>query len=470
MQMRCDEASEQLELYVLDELSPETRQQLEAHLARCAGCRRAVAEYRWLISDIRSRAPRPTLRPDLVRSIQRETAAEVRSQTRRTRWRHVAVGASAVAAVLLAGVGLWRVGRLAVGRPQPAGDGGSSSSLRAAANMPEVWRHGGAQALTSSPADTVVIRGSSMYFLRRDATGAHVAAIDASTGELLWQSDPRSRGYIAADSSRVYCLSPAGRRRTDLVALDARDGSVLWRYADNGADSGLAICCAVAAARGRVCWTTRSTVHMVDAHTGQALWRRTIADEGPVSAALDVDGLYVASTTSMRRLDAETGRDLWSEALGGGRRGLKRPLLAVGGDRAFLVQPGGKSGARLICLDLASRQRLWDRPAGDVQHLLAAGVGVYLRGDGIRAYDSRTGGLLWSRAAGGCGPLTSEEGLIHFVDTRDGGRLLALDSGTGRKTWEIAGIRSCGAFRRVGGTGFIKTRDGVIHAIALRTR
>lgn len=163
------------------------------------------------------------------------------------------------------------------------------------------------------------------------------------------------------------------------------------------------------------------------------------------------------------------GRDIWSEPLGGGTRLLTCPLLALAGGRAFLVQPGGNANSRLICLDLASRRRLWEKSAGDTQHLLATGGGVYLRGDRIRAYDSRTGGMLWSQPASGCGPLTSEAGLIHFVDTSDDGRLLALDSGTGTKAWEIAGIRSCDAFRRVGGTGFIKTKDGIIHAIALRT-
>ncbi len=380
------------------------------------------------------------------------------------------LGASAVAAAVVLGVGVWQMGRLAPEPRQPAGNIRSSPTLLAAANLQELWRHGGAQAFTASPADTVVIRGSSMYFLRRDATGDHVAAIEASTGELLWQSDPPSRGYIAADGSRVYCLSPEAHRRTDLVALDARDGSVLWRYSGDGSELGLAHCRAVPVAGGRVCWTTRATVHMVDTQTGLIVWKRAIADEGPLSAAADGGGLCVASSTSIHRLDVETGRDIWSEPLGGAARLLTRPLLALAEGRAFLVQPGGNANSRLICLDLASRRRLWEKSTGDTQHLLATGGGVYLRGDRIRAYDSRTGGLLWSQAASGCGPLTSEAGLIHFVDASDDGRLLALDSETGTKAWEIAGIRSCDAFRRVGGTGYIKTQDGVIHAIALRTK
>ena len=112
---------------------------------------------------------------------------------------------------------------------------------------------------------------------------------------------------------------------------------------------------------------------------------------------------------------------------------------------------------------------LRQREVRGVRHLLATPEGVFLRGEDIRAYAPATGRPLWRRAAGGCGPLTSHGGLIHFVDSGGGGRLLALRPRSGGKVWEIAGIRSCDAFRRVGRTGYIKTQDGVIHAIALRT-
>jgi len=308
-----------------------------------------------------------------------------------------------------------------------------------------------------------------MYFLHRDAMGDRVAAIEASTGDLLWRSDQSSRGFIAADNSRVYCLSSA-QRQTDLIALNARDGSVLWRYSGDGPGLGLTCCRAVCVNDGRICWTTRSAVHMVDTSTGLATWKRAIPGEGPLAAAAADGDLCVASTTSIRRLDVETGSDVWLEPLGGKTLHFKRPLLALAGERAFLVLPGRNAGSRLICLDLTSRKRLWETQTGDAQHLLASSDGVYLRGNGVLAYDGRTGGLLWSRDASGCGPMTDEQGLIHFVDTSADGRLLALDSRTGTKAWEIAGIRSCGAFRRIGGTGFIKTNDGVIHAIAIRTQ
>jgi outer membrane protein assembly factor BamB len=467
--MECDQANQLIELYVLDELAPREARQLAAHLTRCPDCRRAVAEYREIIADIHLQTTAAAPRPEFARSLQQTLADETSRRTRRLRWRCAELGAGTAAAILVFTAALWQGQWPGSGLPHPTEDMRSQPSLRQAANVREVWRRGGAQALTASPADTVVIRSSSMYFLNREAAGDRVAAIEAATGNLLWQSRQSSRGFIAADNSRVYCLS-SGQRQTDLIALDARDGSILWRYAPDGPGPGLTHSRAVCVNDGRICWTTRSAVHLVDTHTGLAVWKRAILGEGPLSAAATDGGLCVASTTSIRRLDIETGGDVWQEPLGGETRYFKRPLLALAGERAFLVLSGQNARSRLICLDLASRKRLWETPVGDTQHMLASGSGVYLRGNGVGAYDGRTGEPLWSRPAGGCGPMTDEQGLIHFVDTIAEGRLLALDSRTGAKAWEIAGIRSCGAFSRIGSTGFIKTHDGVIHAIAIRTQ
>ena len=40
-------------------------------------------------------------------------------------------------------------------------------------------------------------------------------------------------------------------------------------------------------------------------------------------------------------------------------------------------------------------------------------------------------------------------------------------SRTGHKAWEMPGILSCDAFTKVGSTGYIKTQDGTVHALAM---
>ena len=455
--MDCSEIRRQLELHVLDGLAPAARAKIDSHLARCPRCREIQSEYGLIVEEIRHTAPAAAPRPALARSVRSAVAAEIRSQRRIARLRRASLAVGTAAALLLLGVAGWALW----------GPRGAASAPGA---MSEVWRHDGAEARSASPADGVVVRGGRMYFLRGSASGAHVAAIDAASGRPRWQSAAPSCGYLAADASRVYCLAPSGPRRIDLIALDARDGRSLWRYTRASSKGLAAPCCAVPLAGQRVCWTTGATAHMIDSATGRTLWTRTITGEGPLAAAADEGGgLHVASAAALRRLDAATGRDAWRRPLGEAEAPWRRPLLAIAGGRALLVRVGLGGAGRLLCLDLATRRCLWGRDVHGPRHLLAAGQGAYLRGADIRAYAGATGRLLWARPAAGCGPLTSDSGLLHFVDSAEGGRLLALEPRTGRTAWEIAGIRSCDAFRRIGRTGYIKTQDGIIHAIALRT-
>lgn len=118
-------------------------------------------------------------------------------------------------------------------------------------------------------------------------------------------------------------------------------------------------------------------------------------------------------------------------------------------------------------MGLAGRRLIWQEPIPAARCLLAAGGRIYVRAERILALNGATGRRLWVCAAGGCGPLTLSDGLICFVDSSRAGRLVALEQHTGRKAWEILGIRSCDAFRRVGTTGYIKTHDGTVRAIAL---
>ena len=120
-----------------------------------------------------------------------------------------------------------------------------------------------------------------------------------------------------------------------------------------------------------------------------------------------------------------------------------------------------------MCVDPQTRRVAWKTAVPNALHLLAAGGGLYLRGHDVRALDSATGRTVWTRPAEGCGAMTLADGLLHFADARASGRLVALDARTGRTAWEMPGLRSCDALVTAGGTGYLKTQDGVIYALAL---
>ena len=158
---------------------------------------------------------------------------------------------------------------------------------------------------------------------------------------------------------------------------------------------------------------------------------------------------------------------MWTAALPEQLAGVKRPMAALADGRLYFVQIGRTLRAHLVCMDLGSRRILWHRAAPGALDLAVADDGVYLRGKEITAFDAATGAQIWSRTARGCGPLTLAGGTIHFADSSKAGALVALDRRTGKEEWSLAGVRSCDALNMLGSTGYVKTQDGVVHAIRL---
>lgn len=78
--MNCDEIRPLLSAYYDGEASPEERDQVERHLARCEDCRRILAEYRALGGDIRALAvpiPPAGLRRDVWQRIEAQRAGQL---------------------------------------------------------------------------------------------------------------------------------------------------------------------------------------------------------------------------------------------------------------------------------------------------------------------------------------------------------------------------------------------------------
>lgn len=464
--MDCSEIRPQLELFVLGGLDPSAAADVRAHLAGCPDCREVEREYRLLTADVRRGAPESGVRPAFVGALRQAVAGEIRADRHRRRARRIILGVGSAAAAAVLVVALWQAW------PLLAGGSGRSAGVAAwgrAGAVRERWHHGGASAEPASAADGVVVRGGRMYFLRKSGGAGRVAAIDLASGRTRWVCPADSVGYLAADGSRVYCLAAAGPRRVELLALDAGSGAVQWRYPQTRANPLVAPCRAEPVGGGRLAWVAGATVHLMDAATGRPIWKHPLAAAGAASAATGEDGrLFVAGPAMLHCLDAATGREAWHVAVASEHIGFRRPLLALADGAAYVVHHPTARRSVLRCLDLRTRGVLWQRALGEVRHVLATRRGVYLRGQDVRAYDP-SGRRLWTRDAGGCSPLTADEGLLYLTDSRQAGRLLALDQRSGGEAWQMVGIRSCDAFRRVGQTGYVKTQDGVIRAIALRT-
>lgn len=82
-------------------------------------------------------------------------------------------------------------------------------------------------------------------FAGQTITGGSFSAIDAATGQILWQTpDPQGAidfGFVSSANGVVYVGSDA-RTGNNMYALDARTGEILWSFASGGSvASGAAI-------------------------------------------------------------------------------------------------------------------------------------------------------------------------------------------------------------------------------------
>lgn len=468
--MNCESVEQVLELYVLGELSDAECADVAEHLRGCAACRAAEAELRAIVHDIRQagRPVRPS--PELQAAVCAAARSALATEARRRLLLRRAEFVAAAAALLLITLSVWAVWRIPGRRPGPEAGPGSPPA-DAKLSVPERWQYRGARAVPTSVADELVVHGQTMYLLAQGDVAAGVAAIDIESGELLWRSDVPSIGYLAADDRRVFCLGSVRPQSVDLMALNASDGGIVWRYSCEELHPLRAGSRPVPLSDDRVCWTADTVVHLVDADTGEALWSSEIAGEGPLSAvAVKENTLYVASSRGLHALNIQSGKPMWREELDREQASDGRPLLALSGRYAYVAQERSRDAARLVCFNLDTRRVVWKKTMPKVQHILAGDGILYVRNHGVHALDAAAGAARWTYAAAGCSPLSREHGMLYFTDAAQRGRLVALDERTGAEAWEIARVRSCNAFTKVGSTGYIKTLDGVVHAFTLDRR
>lgn len=458
--MNCIEAKEQIEFYVLGELSESQGRRLGSHLAECSDCRKAEAEYRLIIGEIRQSAQanlRPTgLERDILASVERE----VGTIGRRSIADPMKAIAASIAACLLIGLAAWQIWFPHINDP-------AKSSSAAQPNMDLRSISTGARSSPASMADDIVVRGENIYLLLENGSKSNVAAFDYETGTQKWTSETESHGFITADDRQLYCLAPGEQGRLDLVAIDTADGKTLWRHTERGPDLLQSPCTPTMLPGNRICWVANTTIYVLGTSDGEVLWTYSMPDKGRLSEAVVVgESLYVADTGEICCFDIESGRQTWRLEYSSNVSRWANPLLAVADGQicvAFRLR-SGKS--KLLCMELANRKVLWTRSIPHTSRLCIAGNTLYLRSQDVQAVDRTSGDLLWSFPSRGCSPVTYANGRIYFLDSNDQGHLVALDGQTGRELWTLTEMRSCDAFVRIGDMGYLKTYDGVIHVIA----
>ncbi|MFJ6657721.1 PQQ-binding-like beta-propeller repeat protein [Streptomyces sp. NPDC091377] len=327
-------------------------------------------------------------------------------------------------------------------------------------------------------------------------TSFEVHALDVATGRRRFKTRDVAWSMAVADG-RVHASDGP-----TLFALDARQGSDLWRVQTD------AWVYSLKAERGTVLTGTRGGgVQAWEASGGQKLWELTgaqsdfeTAEAGP---ALHEGTAYVWQDARLRALDARTGDERWSYPIGdaascggvpvrlshapdgyvyvsAGTRVLAvdaasghvkwhfeapavflsppafAPGPAVTGGGVYLADYLGTVYA-LDAADGRDRWRIATESRTSVEPVLVAGGHVHVgSGTGLYTLDAVTGTPKWRFQVGGdiVGTPSVAEGRIHFGSTDH--LLYTLKADDGRLRWKLA----------TGGeiTGSPVVRDGIVYA------
>jgi outer membrane protein assembly factor BamB len=217
--------------------------------------------------------------------------------------------------------------------------------------------------------------------------GVQVSALDAATGNRLWQVDLKPEdergnsmgGGVAFWDDHLYVSTGYAQ----VLALDPADGRVIWRKA-----VGAPVRSGPTVSDGRVfAVTVDNELVVLAADDGRRLWNQNAIPEtasllGSASPAVDGEVVVAAySSGELYALTVENGRPLWSDNFSGNRganavasladiRG--RPVLDR--DRVFAASHSG----RIAAIDLRSGERAWEKDFGSMHSPWIAGDYVYI--------------------------------------------------------------------------------------------
>lgn len=317
-------------------------------------------------------------------------------------------------------------------------------------------------------------------------TNGDVSAFSLETGALLWRVETVDAsheyqpfgGGLCWDEGKIFVTTPSA----EVVCMDAKDGTVLWRKALTAPSR-----CAPTPYKGAVyVLTTNNQLTALSAKDGAPLWTHVGMMEsagllGGASPAVQGNTLVVAYTSGeVYGLTADTGHALWVESLNspGAVDSLSslahikaRPVISDG--MAFVMSHAG----RMSAIDLRTGQFVWTRPLGGVHTPAVWGEALFFvtSDNHLVCCDKRSGGVRWSKALPErenyeedgealfwAGPilvdgelvLTGSSGKIIFCSPKDGAITRVLN---GSDTFFLSPIAVSNALIALGDSGNLVT-------------
>ncbi|KQM63303.1 pyrrolo-quinoline quinone [Sphingomonas sp. Leaf17] len=289
---------------------------------------------------------------------------------------------------------------------QTGGNASKSMGQLALADSPaRVWSaeiNGGSdrERLAASP----VVADNTLFVTDVQAT---VHAFAADTGARKWsmmiagedsKKAVRFGGGVSYDDGKVYATDGLG----DVVAMNAADGAILWRAKPGGPLRG-----SPTIANGNVYVLSQDNqMFALNQADGKVQWAQsgTLETQGVfgVAAPAASQGSVVAGFSSgeLSAYRYENGRVLWQDALSRTTASTSVSSLAdidaapvVDQGRVYAIGQGG----RVVALELATGQRLWEQNFAGISTPWIAGEWLFVVTDDARlvALSRTTGRARW---------------------------------------------------------------------------
>jgi outer membrane protein assembly factor BamB len=206
-----------------------------------------------------------------------------------------------------------------------------------------------------------------------------------------------------------------------LAAIDATDGSILWETDRQSPDAFTDVSVRPVVANETVYTVTqRGSVRAVDAATGVGQWQTQLDVIAPRAPTATGDGVVVPTREGMYYLDGEDGAIGWHRELAGN---ATEGSAAVDDETVYWTNGNGM----LYALALQSGETQWSRDEFSPDSPVVADGVVYVsHGDRITALDATDGAELFEYTGRfPLSPTIVQDGRLYHVDQR---HLVALEA------------------------------------------
>lgn len=333
--------------------------------------------------------------------------------------------------------------------------------------------------ITSEP----VVENGVVYTL--DAAASLVAT--GANGSTVWTTDLTPPGEnaldgfgggVAVSGDTVFASTGFG----EVVAVNTATGDIIWRQ-----ELDAAVRAAPTVLGDKVFVVARDDKsYALDAENGRVKWRMQSAsgDAGVVGGASPaaVGPVVVVPFASGEVIGtlARNGRQIWSAALSGGRRGTVRGRLSditgdpvIDGDRVYVANQSG----RLAALDRRSGERLWSIKDGSTGPALPVGGSLFYVSDEARLVrvSAEDGTEIWqTQLPEFGGSKHQDDAQQHYGPVLAGGRLVVASSDGFLRSFDPASGEELNAVPLPGGAAsspaiaggvlYVLSKSGQLHA------